>query len=189
MSILPEEAHGIGIDISYVALQKSKNRHPQYSFVLADASHLPFQTKGFQTLVCSEVIEHVRDSDEAFQEFFRVLVEHGSLVLTTPNWFSFYGLARVLARLILRRDFTSADQPYDRWTTPKLLDKQLKAAGFRPRQWLGLWFFPPFGKGKLRIPDTLIVPILRKVMFIERLLRPYLPSLGHVLVIDAEKVE
>ena len=139
--------------------------------------------------MCSEVIEHVRDSDRALGEFWRLLDTGDRLILTTPNWLSFYGVARAVGRFLLRKDFTSGDQPYDRWSTKRSLKAQLQRVGFQPVAWLGMWFFPPFGKGRYRLPDRLIVPLCRALMPIDRRLRPVLPSFGHGLCVLAFKGE
>ena len=187
MSVAPCDMRATGVDISFVAVEQSRSRFPQHTYVVADAVHLPFKACQFKTIVCSEVIEHIRNSDLALAEFCRVLGAHERLVLTTPNWLSFYGLARVAGRFLLRKDLTSGDQSYDRWSTKRSLETQLKRAGFCPRTWLGFWFFPPFGKGRYRLPDWLIVPLLRGLMPIDRLLRSVLPSLGHVLCVVSLK--
>jgi len=188
MSMIPEGMKAIGVDISSIALKQSRAQFPQHSYVMADAAHLPFCSScKVETIVCSEVIEHVRDSHQALREFWRVLKEHGQLYLTTPNWMSFYGLARLLARLVLEKDFTSGDQPYDRWTTRNRLSTKLQHAGFTPQRWIGLWFFPPFGKGQFRLPNRILMPILRFLMPIERRLRSILPAWGHVICASSVK--
>lgn len=181
MSVAPNNAKAFGMDISFFAVQQSRSRRPQHHYVVADAAHPPFVTGGFDALVCSEVIEHVQQRDRALTEFHKLLATGGRLILSTPNWLSFYGLARTLGRLLLQQDFTSGDQPHDEWTTQRGLDAELQRAGFDPQAWFGLWFFPPFGKGRYRIPDCLIVPLLRYLMPLDRRLRSALPAFGHVI--------
>lgn len=176
------------MDISFVAIQQSRIKFPQYRYVVGDAARLPFRSGGFKTILCSEVIEHIRNSTEALADIHRVVGVGGRLVLTTPNWLSFYGVARAVGRALLRRDFTSRDQPYDRWSTRGRLRAELERAGFRPGRWLGFWFFPPFGKGEYRLPDWLIIPLLRRLMPIDRLLQTILPSFGHVLCVVADSI-
>lgn len=187
MSVIPNGARAIGMDISRTAVAMSRTAAPHHHYIVADAAHLPFRASSVRTVVCSEVIEHVRESQRALSEFFRVQNAEGVLVLTTPNWQSFYGLARLAGRFLLRRDFTSGDQPYDRWSTKRSLRTQLIAANFAPETWLGFWFFPPFGKGKYRVPERLLTAFLRGIMPLERWLRTRLPSLGHVLCVVSYK--
>jgi hypothetical protein len=69
------------------------------------------------------------------------------------------------------------------------LKAQLERGGFYPSRWVGIWFFPPFGKGNFRLPDWLVIPLLRILMPLDRLLRSVFPSLGHVLSVLAFKGE
>jgi ubiquinone/menaquinone biosynthesis C-methylase UbiE len=187
MKAVPDGIKAIGIDISSTAIRQSQSRFPQYSYVIADAARLPFNSScKINTVVCSEVIEHVRNSQQALREFYRVLAPSGNLYLTTPNWVSFYGIARAVVRLF-GKDVTSGNQPYDKWATKKSLGTRLECVGFTSLQWIGLWFFPPFGKGDIRIPDRFIVPFLRFIMPLERKIRYLLPSLGHVIFVSGVK--
>jgi SAM-dependent methyltransferase len=190
MSMVPDGMRAVGIDISFVAIEQSRSVFPKHSYLVADAAWLPFASAQFRTIVCSEVIEHVRGSDSALAGFHRLLDVGGTLILTTPNWVSLYGLARAVGRLLLRRDFTSDDQPYDEWYTKRSLETKLEQAGLQPQEWLGFWYFPPFGKGKRwRLPARLVVPLLRVLMPLDRALRVRLPSLGHVLGVVSFKQE
>lgn len=187
MRVIPDGMRAIGIDISSAAIRKSRLSFPQYSYVVADAARLPFSSScKIKSIVCSEVIEHVRNSQQALRDFYRVLEADGKLYLTTPNWISFYGLARAMVRLF-GKDLTSGDQPYDEWSTKKSLATQLEGVGFTSLRWVGLWFFPPFGKGDIRIPNRFVVPFIRFLMPLERRIRRLLPSLGHVVCVSGIK--
>lgn len=184
MSMIPKGIQAVGIDISVVAIEQSQTDFPWHTYLVADATRLPFASAQFRTIVCSEVIEHIRASNLALAEFHRLLSVEGMLILTTPNWLSFYGLARAAGRVLLGRDFTSGDQPYDEWHTKRSLETKLKQAELCPQKWLGFWFFPPFGKGtKYRLPDWMVVPLLHTLMPFERALRPVMSSIGHILFV------
>ena len=188
MLAVPSDMRATGMDISFVGVKQSRSNFPGHRYVVADAACLPFRSAQFKTILCSEVIEHVRDSDRALAESCRVLDSGGRLILTTPNWLSFYGLARATGRFLFGKDLTSGDQPYDRWSTRRSLEAQLQRAGFCPEMRLGFWFFPPFGKGRYHLPDWLIIPLLRGLMPIDRLLLPsLLPSFGHILLFVCSK--
>jgi SAM-dependent methyltransferase len=51
--------------------------------VVGDAHALPFPDASFDTVVCSEVFEHLNDPVKAVSEMKRVLTPGGTLVLTT----------------------------------------------------------------------------------------------------------
>jgi SAM-dependent methyltransferase len=51
--------------------------------VVADIVHMPFPDNRFDTIICSEVFEHLPDPDEAEKELRRVMKPGGRLILTT----------------------------------------------------------------------------------------------------------
>jgi SAM-dependent methyltransferase len=53
--------------------------------VVADAQRLPFADVSFDTVFCSQVLEHVPEPWLAIQEFRRVLKPEGKLILTVPH--------------------------------------------------------------------------------------------------------
>lgn len=185
MGIVPVSRRAFGVDLSLVAVERSRHRHPGFDYAAADGGRLPFAGGSFETLVCSEVLEHLEAPGRFLGECRRVLAPGGTLVLTTPNWISLFGLARWIGRVVLRRDFTSAGQPVDRWSTRSSLQRMLLEAGLSPRRWLGFWFLPPLGKGRWRPPDGLAEPLLEALLPIDRRLRSRLPGLGHVLCVIA----
>lgn len=46
---------------------------------------LPIEDNSVDIIICQEGIEHIPDQLHVFQEFGRVLKQHGKLILTTPN--------------------------------------------------------------------------------------------------------
>lgn len=52
--------------------------------VFGDGGRLPFRDASFDTLLAVELIEHLRDSAPAFDEFARVIRPGGRLLLTAP---------------------------------------------------------------------------------------------------------
>ncbi len=77
----------IGVDISYPVLQEAKNRLPGISFLQGDAQQLSFlKPSSVDTILCSEMIEHVPNSREVVSGCFRILKPGGKLLLTTPNY-------------------------------------------------------------------------------------------------------
>ena len=51
----------------------------------ADVCHLPFASGSFDTIVCTQVLEHVPRPWEAMREFARVLRLQGTLLITAPH--------------------------------------------------------------------------------------------------------
>jgi len=56
------------------------NRHPD---IVGDAHALPFKDEEFGTILCTEVLEHLREPHIAIGEMWRVLKRGGTLILST----------------------------------------------------------------------------------------------------------
>lgn len=186
MTIFQNKKEVVGIDISKVAIDVQKKRFPKMKFLVADAQNLPFDNESFDCVVCSEVIEHLPDDRKFIDEAHRVLRKRGILIITTPNWYSWYGLARKIGEFILKRPLTAADQPIDHWYTPKELKRKLKDR-FKILGFWGLWYFPPTGKGRYKIPDYLTLPFIILFYPLEWALKYTLPKFGHSLVLKLER--
>ncbi len=185
MSVLPGNSHAVGVDISEEAVNISSKKYPQYKFFVADASSLPFEDNTFDNIVCSEVIEHVALREKTFSEIKRVLKDGGVLIMTTPNYLSSWGLVRKIAGIILKKPINAADQPIDNWTTLEKLDKEFRSFGFSPKLRRGLWFYPPFGRGRIQIPYFLTFPFIILFYPLEIFSRRFLPWFGHMVLIKA----
>ena len=77
----------VGVDISFPKLRYMS----RYGMPLVQASiyALPFADASFETIVCSEVIEHVAERDLPLRELARVNKRGGTLVLGTPDYARF----------------------------------------------------------------------------------------------------
>lgn len=51
--------------------------------IVADAQNLPFKDDEFSFILCTEMLEHVKDPFKVEKEFYRILKKGGTLVLTT----------------------------------------------------------------------------------------------------------
>jgi 2-polyprenyl-6-hydroxyphenyl methylase/3-demethylubiquinone-9 3-methyltransferase len=74
----------IGVDPEMAALGEATS-NVAASFVLAAGEELPFAEGSFDSVVCSEVLEHVQDSAAVIAEVSRVLRPGGVFVFTLPN--------------------------------------------------------------------------------------------------------
>jgi SAM-dependent methyltransferase len=72
-------------ELSFPALRTLRKNQRQGLFVTADAMHLPFKSGSFSWVICSEVLEHIRDDRSALEEMAAVLKQGGSLILTVPH--------------------------------------------------------------------------------------------------------
>jgi ubiquinone/menaquinone biosynthesis C-methylase UbiE len=77
----------IGIDISEQAVRIAKSKNPKIVFTAASCTNIPFSDNSFDTVVASEIIEHVNyeDGKTFLKEGRRVLKPHGRIIISTPN--------------------------------------------------------------------------------------------------------
>ena len=59
----------------------------QWEITAADITTLPFRDNWFDIVICSEILEHVRDHETAIREATRVLRPDGDLVVSVPRYF------------------------------------------------------------------------------------------------------
>lgn len=59
--------------------------------VAADAGKMPFEDAGFDTVLCSQVLEHVEEPDRVLEEIVRVLKPGGRLIATVPHLSPLHG--------------------------------------------------------------------------------------------------
>jgi SAM-dependent methyltransferase len=65
-----------------------KGEDARYLVHSGDALNLPFKDESFDRVICSEVMEHVRDDEMACGELARVLKTNGRIAITVPTVFS-----------------------------------------------------------------------------------------------------
>lgn len=80
----------VGCDLSLLALQKAHNRGQYRQVVCADVTkRIPFQDKGFQTVMSNSSLEHVSDIDASLREIRRVLKPGGRLIFTLASNYAY----------------------------------------------------------------------------------------------------
>ena len=71
-------------DISLEAIAHLKERKIAHHGLVMSVTDIPFASKSIPAIVCSEVIEHVREDEKALREMHRVLEPGGAIILTVP---------------------------------------------------------------------------------------------------------
>lgn len=71
----------IGIDLPF---SESANEAGKQIDVYASAFSLPFKSNSFDTVLCTEVLEHFPDPKKMLEEAYGVLKNKGYLILTAP---------------------------------------------------------------------------------------------------------
>ena len=72
--------------VTYVNLSTAKLPDAQ-----SDAAWLPFVRESFDTVICSELLEHVPDPPSVLKEAFRVLRKNGVILICVPFLYQIHG--------------------------------------------------------------------------------------------------
>lgn len=78
----------VGIDINDKYLLKAKKICQDKRIIIKKGSiySLPYRDNYFDFIICSEVLEHLKDDKKGFKELFRVLKRGGTAAITVPNY-------------------------------------------------------------------------------------------------------
>jgi ubiquinone/menaquinone biosynthesis C-methylase UbiE len=52
--------------------------------IVGDVLNMPFEDDDFDTVICNQVLEHVKEPEKLFSETFRVLKKGGNFICTAP---------------------------------------------------------------------------------------------------------
>ncbi|MFC1727325.1 class I SAM-dependent methyltransferase [Patescibacteria group bacterium] len=110
--VVGKEKTIVGVDIDQKELAQAEKKGFYQKLVKADARHLPFKNKEFQSVLSNSVLEHVKDLKPVLKEIHRVLAKSGTLVFTAPsekraklypafqilNWLGLLRLARIVSQ-------------------------------------------------------------------------------------------
>jgi len=75
----------VGLDINPRNMGKAGRYAPQSQLMLGDAEALPLQSNAFSTVLCTEVLEHLPNPEQAVAEIERVLTPGGVLIGSVPS--------------------------------------------------------------------------------------------------------
>ena len=76
----------VGVDISYPLLRQLKEKSAEQSVGVMDAQEIAVKQNQFDHILCSEVLEHLSNPQEAMKEIGRILKPGGTALITTPNY-------------------------------------------------------------------------------------------------------
>ncbi|MFH0775357.1 MAG: class I SAM-dependent methyltransferase [bacterium] len=178
----------IGIDISFSSSKEAKKESSDSLLILTDAKALSLKNNSFDVVFCLEVLEHIVNPETVFQEIRRVLKVGGRVVVSTPNWWSLYGLARkIIERFVPWQELSSFNPQVDDWFTPHnltdLLRKYFKISGSR-----GSFFLPPYFNGKRHfLPRSNLLVKLYDI-FERPISKTFLKRFGYTFFVVGERV-
>lgn len=72
-----------GVEFMQEAIDLGKQHHPNAHIIQGDIHKLPYPDNSFDTVICTEVLEHVVEPEKALQELVRVSSKY--VVLTVPS--------------------------------------------------------------------------------------------------------
>lgn len=96
----------VGIDnykpaIDFADTRKKFLNRDDCHFKLMDTCKLEFKNNFFDIIICSEVLEHLKDPQAAMKEIYRVLKKGGLAIISTPN--KREGKLANIAKVILKK--------------------------------------------------------------------------------------
>jgi SAM-dependent methyltransferase len=173
-----------GFDLSFEAVHSISDGK---NLITADALDIPFPADYFNLVICSEVLEHIPNIRSAVIELHRVINPDGILIVSSPNWRSWFGLARWLTKRITGNDITSNEQPYDDWKTYPGYVAQL-IPEFEVTTSRGVWYLPPLHYRKAGLPEWLMHVIYFFYSPLEKIFSMFLPHYGHLLILKCKPI-
>jgi len=72
-------------DLVFERMKERQEERPDVTWIVFDASHLPFKSNSFDSIFAGEILEHLPDPEHAVKEWSRVHKNGGTLIVTTPN--------------------------------------------------------------------------------------------------------
>ena len=139
----------VGVDFSAGAIRRAQTLAasiPNALFVVGDAMALPVKDAGFDTVVITEVIEHLPDVRACLTELGRAAAPDADIVLSTPNYFNPVGVFKLVFDRVYhggRERWTYADhsEELEHFQTPFSVQRQLAEAGLKVVDFRGsdLW--------------------------------------------------
>lgn len=70
-----------GVDVHKKAIDYGKKRYKNLKLICADAHSLPFPNESFDVVICTEVLEHVKNPEKVLREIKRVLTKDGIAII------------------------------------------------------------------------------------------------------------
>ena len=129
----------IGIDID----PNGKNNQDIDEFHQASVNKLPCGENSIDVVVCSWVLEHIEDPEEALNEINRVLKPGGCFIFWTPNKYNpamlisahtNQKLHRLIMRMLLRHSEWDNCQTFYRMNSIRDLEAQATKSGFEIKE-------------------------------------------------------
>ncbi len=113
----------IAIDISFDLVKIAKEKNTQVTYLLGDATSIPFKDKSFDAVVGDGILHHVNLS-LAMDEINRVLKKGGSILFFEPNMLNPQIFLERNIGFIKKFHQTSSETAFTKWQIKKLLKRK-----------------------------------------------------------------
>jgi len=80
-----------GVDIDQKSIDMAKESYPTINFSVCSANGIPFKADSFDKVLCTEILEHIKDEDKAIKEIYRVTKPGGLILITVPCFEGIFG--------------------------------------------------------------------------------------------------
>lgn len=80
-----KKLHGVDLNKEYIGRAKKIVKNKKVIFQQASLYNLPYKDNSFDFVLCSEVLEHLKNDHQAVKELYRVLKKGKTLMVTVPN--------------------------------------------------------------------------------------------------------
>lgn len=111
----------IGLDINPRNLEKARKYAPHIHFIKGDIEKIDFPNDTFETIICTEVFEHLPDPTKAITEIKKVIKPNGILIGSVPTN-GFIWKLRFLSRTC------GTKEPYHKHYSKSEINKLLKSS-------------------------------------------------------------
>ncbi|WP_094228665.1 class I SAM-dependent methyltransferase [Methanolobus psychrotolerans] len=172
LDFLVEAENVVGIDFSLKQLiyANANNRSDCNSYVCGDACRLPIKSDSFDLVMASEFIEHINTTsfDSFLEEVYRILKPGGEVVLTTPNYLSFWPVLEIVLNKLGDVDYT--EQHINKFTPSRISQMVVDKDYFKIVEIKPFLLFSPFlALGKWKLADSMFeieTPLAKKAGFL-----------------------
>lgn len=148
VSYFPDN-HYVGTDLSLEGIKRARKKLPNIKFLKTEGGkNLPFSDNEFDTVLATDVIEHVYDIPVLLSEWNRILKRGGKIVITTP-YFGF--IKNVVICLIKFEKVFDTTGPHIRFFTDNSLKRTLEKFGFKTIETIHFGRFYPLSNGVLMV--------------------------------------
>ncbi len=131
-----------GIDILPEFIVHCKKINKNGNFIVKNLEKDFTSNKKFDCIICTETIEHLKNPKKTLIKFKKMLNNHGIVIISTPNYRSFWPLIEFLSKCVFRK--INWNHSHVSKFTPKTLMDTIKMCGFKRLYISTIFLISPF---------------------------------------------